>query len=96
MDLHVDIISHNIIALAHNYVHNGDLIADPDMTIRINYLGKTAEAMTFQNAFIYTAVYDDQQHASLKTKNELDNFLNKWLGNLLDQGFQFRFKIPRL
>ena len=31
MDLHVDRLSNNTIALAHNGLQNGDVMADPDM-----------------------------------------------------------------
>ena len=42
-----DYVSYDI-ALAHNYIQNGDVMADPDMEIRIYPEIKYAEALTYQ------------------------------------------------
>ncbi|MCG7847639.1 MAG: DUF1249 domain-containing protein [ANME-2 cluster archaeon] len=95
MDLNIDHLSHKdddrsiVISLAHNYNQNGDVMADPDMEIRIIPSMKMVEALTFQqdNMGIYQQVYleDGRFYPSLKI--ELNKFLNSWLKNLIEQGF---------
>ena len=78
------------IALSHNYIQNGDLICDPDMEVLIHQKMKMAEAMTYQqnNLGIYRIVYsEDRKKVNLIAKKELNNFLNKWLSNLLTQNY---------
>ncbi len=58
MDLNLDLLEqtsdNTIIALSHYYKHpSGDMIADPDMTIRVNLPDKTAEALTYQDIYRY-------------------------------------------
>jgi uncharacterized protein YqiB (DUF1249 family) len=86
MDLHLDILSRANdtarIAIAHNYTQNGDVIADPDMEIFVDFKRQTAEAKTYQNLHIYSEVQDDDD--DLQT--ELNQFLDMWLDNLIEQG----------
>ncbi len=54
MDLNLDLLEqtsdNTIIALSHYYKHpSGDMIPDPDMTIRVNLSDQTAEALTYQD-----------------------------------------------
>lgn len=82
-----------VIALAHNYKQNGDLIADPDMQIAIHKHGM-AEALTYQqdNLGIYQQVYDTfpaPRQMRTRLKKELNSFLNQWLKNCLNQGHKF-------
>ena len=57
MDLNLDILSKkkNIIriALSHYYKVNSDLVADPDCELIINTELQTANAMTYQDTYIY-------------------------------------------
>lgn len=96
MDLHVDRCQHKsnshrqVIAIAHNYIQNGDVVPDPDMEIAIYYDRKMAEALTFQNVYIYQEVYfenDGKTFVYPKLKRQLNDFLNQWLDNLKLQGF---------
>jgi uncharacterized protein YqiB (DUF1249 family) len=86
IDLQVDILSRANdtarIAIAHNYTQNGDVIADPDMEILVDFKHQTAEAKTYQNLYIYTEVEDGDD--DLQT--ELNQFLDMWLDNLIEQG----------
>lgn len=82
-----------VIALAHNYKQNGDLMADPDMQIAIHKHGM-AEALTYQqdNLGIYQEVYDtfpNPKQMKTRLKKELNSFLNQWLTNCLSQGHKF-------
>lgn len=98
MDLHINRLYTPVngairISLAHNYLQNGDNMADPDMEIRIYPELEMAEAMTFQQDGgipIYQTVYrwdNGMKFVNNKLKKELNNFLNFWLGNIKKQGF---------
>ena len=94
MDLNIDHLSHKdnediIISIAHNYIQNGDVMADPDMEIRIIPKMKMVEALSFKQDHmgIYQQVYLEDGNYYPKLKNDLNNFLNSWLKNLIDQGF---------
>ena len=92
MDLHLDVVRRTEeelrIALAHNYIQNGDSIPDPDMEIRVYLIEgwKKAEALTYQDRYRYDEVYPDPDHVHPRFKRSLNAFLNQWLTNLKKQG----------
>ena len=79
------------IAIAHNYIQNGDVMADPDMEIRIYPEIKYAEALTYQldGLGIFQRVYPEPGKVCPRIKRELNQFLNQWLKNCIDQGHTF-------
>ena len=89
MDLNLDILSTqgNIvrIALSHYYKQNGDMIADPDMEIIINTQLMTANAMTYRDSMIFQSAEQDGA-INQKLVNDLNEFLDQWLQNCIDQG----------
>ena len=89
MDLHIDRLTGERIALAHNFLQNGDVMADPDMEILVNEKTRTAEALTFQQSTlgIYVTVYPEPGRVDIRAKKELNEFLLHWLSNLKKQGF---------
>ena len=95
MDLNIDHLSHKdddrsiVISIAHNYIQNGDVMADPDMEIKIIPSMKMVEALTFQqdSTGTYQQVYHEDGRFNPRMKKELNNFLNSWLKNLIEQGF---------
>jgi len=95
MDLNIDHLSHKdddrsiVISLAHNYVQDGDVMADPDMEIRIIPSMKMVEALTFQqdSTGTYQQVYLEDGRFYPTLKKDLNDFLNYWLKNLIEQGF---------
>jgi len=100
MNLNVDALRHKehpkgkqdgcfIIAMAHNYIQEGDVMADPDMEIAIYPDMKMAEALTYQqdSLAIYNKVYPKPGLVNVRLKKELNSFLNQWLDNLKKQGF---------
>ena len=95
MDLNIDHLSHKdddqsiVISLAHSYIQEGDVMADPDMEIRIIPSLKMVEALTFQqdSTGTYQQVYRDNGRFNPQLKNDLNDFLNYWLKNLIQQGF---------
>jgi len=99
MDLNIDVITWKEdgkkgtyrISMAHNFVQNGDLMADPDMEIRIIPELRMAEAVTYQldSLGIYQEVYpivDGKQMINPKLKKQLNSFLEQWLRNIKSQG----------
>lgn len=94
MDLSIEILektSYYIrISMTHYGEQNGDLMADPDMEIKIYPESKIAEALSFQNDYmgLYQVVYPQAGKVNLSLKKELNNFLGQWLNNLKIQGFQ--------
>ena len=89
MDLCLDYLGTDeqgyIIAMAHNYIQNGDVMADPDMKIRIIPEMRSIEALTFQqdNIGAYRKVYPEPDKVDIKAKQELNAFLQTWLSNLI-------------
>ena len=97
MDLNVDNLLNNTIALAHNGKQNGDVMSDPDMEVRIYPENKSAEALTFQNDYlgIYQQVYPEPGKYYPKLKKDLNEFLNDWLKNMIEvQGYQLAEEDP--
>ena len=92
MDLNLDRLTPNgdvtAIALSHYYKHpSGDMIPDPDMEIRIMPAERTAEALSYQDSFGYRLVYGEEGRiVSTAVKQDLNQFLEQWLSNCLDQG----------
>jgi hypothetical protein len=85
MDFNVDNLTNDMIALAHNGIQNGDVMADPDIQVQIYPKTKSAEALTFQNDYlgIYQQVYEDGKY-SPKLKKDLNEFLNDWLKTIIE------------
>ena len=83
------------IALAHNYIQNGDVMADPDMEIRIYPEARYAEALTYQldGLGIFQRVYPEPGKVYPKIKRELNQFLNQWMKNCIDQGHGFNKQV---
>lgn len=96
MDLNIDHLSHKdnegqtVIAMAHNFEQNGDLMADPDMEIRIIPKMRMVEALTYQldSMGVYQRVYLNDGRFYPELKKELNEFLNTWLKNLIEQDFK--------
>jgi uncharacterized protein YqiB (DUF1249 family) len=75
-----------VISIAHNGKQNGDVMADPDMQIKIIPEMKMAEALTFQNDYmgIFQEVYPEPGKFYPKLKKELNAFLNSWLRRMIE------------
>jgi len=98
MDLNLDRLYEKdgkyTIAMAHNYTQNGDVMADPDMEIRITPSMKMAEALSFRqdgsipiNQHVYEEI-DGKTMVYPRLKKELNTFLSGWLLNIKKQGFK--------
>jgi len=93
MDLHVEVLRREpdalVVSLTHYGESNGDLMADPDMEVRVYTRPdwKRAEALTFQNDWVglYRVVYPEPGRVNLLLQHDLNAFLARWLTNLLEQ-----------
>lgn len=67
------------------------MIPDPDMMVAVYNDRQMAEALTYQDSYIFTAVYSEDGNlvgdAELRSLNE---FLHTWLGNLIDQSHMIK------
>ena len=92
MDLNLDILKKGtdktVIALSHYYQHpSGDMVSDPDMEVAVYPSKSMAEAMTYQDSFGYRVVYSQGgSMVDVRAKRDLNQFLNQWLSNLIEQG----------
>lgn len=77
-------------SMAHNFEQNGDIMADPDMEIRVIPEMQSVEALTYQldSMGIFQRVYPEPNKVDPKVKKELNSFLGKWLTNLIQQRFK--------
>jgi len=92
MDLNIDILQKEsevmIIAMSHYYLHDsGDMIADPDMEIKINFELQYAEALTYQDMFGYRQVYPEPGKYAPRAMKELNAFLDQWLSNIINSNY---------
>ena len=90
MDLNLDILyrenSTVMIALSHYYKHEtGDMIADPDVVLFVDFDNKTATARTFQDTFGYQDVMSGGV-VNVKLEQSLNEFLHMWLENNISYG----------
>lgn len=92
MDLSLDILERSgrsmRFALAHYWRHpSGDMIADPDMEIAVFFEDQLAEALTYQDAFVYEVAYAEEgEPPDLELHGRLNEFLEQWLDNIVAQG----------
>lgn len=90
MNLNLDILFREnnkaMIALSHYYKHNsGDMIADPDMTILVNFKDRTATTRTFQDSFGYQDVMSGGV-INTKLEQSLNEFVVMWNENNISYG----------
>jgi hypothetical protein len=90
MDLSIDRLGPAKIAMAHNYIQEGDVMADPDMEVKIEIGARMAFGMTYQQdgLGVYQTADDGTGHGvNVDLRRKLSSFLLTWLTNLEHQGF---------
>ena len=55
---------------------------NPDMELLVDFKNQSMEAKTFQNIYAYSE--DEERNGTLQ--NELNEFLEMWLNNQIEQG----------
>ena len=83
----IDHIGPDVYALSQNPVIEGEVVPDPDIEIRISHQKRTAEPLVFQDRKGKRVVYPEPGKVDLKIKNDLAEYLDRWLSDLLSQGF---------
>lgn len=86
-----------VFSVTHYGEQNGDLMADPDMQIAVDFSAGQVEPLTFQNDYmgIYQEVYKRDARGlvySPRLRSELDDFLRQWLKNIQMQGYELEKK----
>lgn len=74
-------------ALSQNPVVDGVIVADPDIEIKVDNSRKTAEPLTYQDRTTRKVVYVEPGRVNLANRNEITEFLDNWLSELINQGF---------
>jgi uncharacterized protein YqiB (DUF1249 family) len=98
MDLNIDFLYEKdgkyTVVMAHNYIQNGDVMADPEMEINVIPGMKMAEALTYKmdglgiERHVYHFDSNGNKMINKRYHNEQNRFLNMWLGNIKMQGFK--------
>ncbi|KQC04214.1 MAG: hypothetical protein APR55_01810 [Methanolinea sp. SDB] len=83
----IDRLSDDMFALSQNPVIEGVLVADPDIEIKVYHDQKRAEPLVYQDRLVRKIVYPRAGVVDLGVKNELMEFLDRWLTDLIEQGF---------
>jgi uncharacterized protein YqiB (DUF1249 family) len=90
MPLTVDVLhrrgSRLLLALAHHFEAQGDLVPDPDMELRVDLEARTVEALSYQDAQRFDQLCARPGRVRPDLRRSLDDFLSLWLSNLHAQG----------
>ena len=89
MPLHIEAIGNGEISIAHYYRQNGDTMADPEMTFRIDHEKGTLEPLTYQqdSLGLYQQVYPEPGRWIPKLRKDLNRFANQWFHNIEIQNY---------
>jgi len=93
MDLNIDVLENDdetrVIAIAHNIIMDGDLIADPEMTVKLFKYTAEAKVLTYQvySLGVYEKVYESETVGHFHNKYFLNRYLNNWLITLEERGY---------
>ena len=87
MDLNVEVIDNNRYAMSHNYEHNGDLMADPDVEFSVDKENRLLYPESYQqdNLQFYERVDKDPFVA-----HELNGFMDEWLNNIKENQYKIK------
>lgn len=98
MPLSMDYLGENRISIAHNYIQNGDLMADPDMEFVFDPEKKTLSARTFQQdglGLYQTTENGKGEMANPALEKQLNSFTRQWFSNIKKQGYRRQRMIIR-
>jgi uncharacterized protein YqiB (DUF1249 family) len=83
----IDRLEGTVYALSQNPVIDGEMVAEPDMEIRVFHDKKIAEPLCLQDRNGRRAVYPEPGRVDLEAKHDLAKFLDRWLSDLISHGF---------
>ena len=93
MDLNIDVLEDNdeirVIAMAHNIIMGGDLIADPEITIKLFKNTAEAKVLTYQvySLGVYEKIYESENVVDYHSLYYLNRYFNNWLITLEERGY---------
>ena len=85
MDLNIEIIGDDRLAMAHNYVLNGDVMADPDVEFTVDKKNRMLYPQTYQQDSLQ---YFERVDGDSARARELNHFMHEWLTNVVDQKYK--------
>lgn len=85
MDLNIEIIGDDRLAMAHNYVLNGDVMSDPDVEFTVDKKNRMLYPQTYQQDSLQ---YFERVDGDLIRARELNHFMHEWLTNVVDQKYK--------
>ena len=85
MDLNIEIIGDDRLAMAHNYVLNGDVMADPDVEFTVDRKNRMLYPQTYQQDSLQ---YFERVDGDSTRVRELNHFMHEWLTNVVDQKYK--------
>lgn len=80
-------IDHDALAIMHTYVQNGDLMRDPEMTVRVDTKSKTVQPLTYQLDSLGIYREAGEGAGDLPLRRHLNGELLQWLRNIREQGY---------
>lgn len=84
MDLNIEVIGEQEIAMSHYYEQNGDMMADPDVTFKIDNQNELAIATSYsQDNLNYYICMNNEP----KMMHDVNEFVEDWLGNIENSGY---------
>lgn len=87
VSLCIDRLSPDTYALSQNPVVDGLMVADPDIEVHVDHGEETAEPLVCLSRETKKVVYPAPGKVNLAVRNELSAFLDRWLSDLIAQGF---------
>ncbi|MFV0441233.1 MAG: GNAT family N-acetyltransferase [Lachnospirales bacterium] len=89
MDLYVERIAKDKIAIAHTFIQNRDLMRDTEIVFTVDDNEQTINAEVFeQSGFMYQDV-NEGDAPNLRLQGDINNFFEEWLKNISLQGFLY-------
>lgn len=85
MDLNIEVIGDDRLAMAHNYVLNGDVMADPDVEFTVDKKNRMLYPQTYQQDSLQ---YFERVDGDSTRARELNHFMHEWLTNVVDQKYK--------
>ena len=71
--------------MAHNYVLNGDVMADPDVEFTVDKKNRMLYPQTYQQDSLQ---YFERVDGDSARARELNHFMHEWLTNVVDQKYK--------
>jgi len=83
----IDRLSEETYAISQNPVVDGLMVADPDIEVHVDHAKEIAEPLVYLSRETRKVVYPEPGKVNLAVRNELSTFLDRWLSELIAQGF---------